>query len=250
MKSKTGLLHLDARRRQAGLSMVELLIAVAISLFLSLGLSVSYVSTKRAFTSQDQLAQLQDNERLALTILTNAIQSAGYFPDPLVASAADRLPAGGGAYGTFAQGSGIVGTTGTGSGSASDALTVRYVSATGDGLRNCLGQVNTSGANVLLVNTFSINANNELVCALDGDASTAAALVGNVAGLAVAYGTDTDSDGSADRYLPASTVTANAWWAQVRSARLTLSFVNPFAGEPGQLETIDWTHMVHLKNRM
>src|SRR5258705_13046112 len=116
---------------QSGFGLVELLIAIAIALFLLLGVSVAFINMKTAFTSQDQLAQLQDSERLALTVLTTTVQSAGYYPDPVLATAADNLPAATGGYGTFADGQGIVGTTGTSP--ASDTLTTRYVSASGDG---------------------------------------------------------------------------------------------------------------------
>ena len=92
-------------RRQVGSGLIEILIAMLIALFLMAGVVVVFVNLKNAFTSQDQLAQLQDNERLALTILTNTVQAAGYYPDPVGSTALLSLPASTNAvYGSLAAG--------------------------------------------------------------------------------------------------------------------------------------------------
>ncbi|WP_197339342.1 PilW family protein, partial [Ralstonia solanacearum] len=67
--------------RQSGTSLIEIMIAMVISLVILSGVVVVFINMKQSFTSQDQLALLEDNERLALSILTNTSQSAGYFPD-------------------------------------------------------------------------------------------------------------------------------------------------------------------------
>jgi len=236
--------------RQCGLSLIELMIAMAIGLFLSLAMSVVYLYMKQAFNSQDQLAQLQDNERLALTILTTSVKTAGYYPDPLVLNAqATNLPTATGTY-AFAQGQGMVGTTGATSNG--DALATRYVSLSGDGVMDCTGTPYVGGTlNVskqLMVNLFRVNTSNELTCAVSGDGvtfGTAVPLVSNVKSMTVLYGIDTTGSGSPDRYYTASAVPS---WAAVKTALVTLSFVNPFAGQPLQPATINWTHTVALMN--
>ena len=236
--------QLNRRRRQSGLGLVELLVAVTIGLFILAGLSAVFLNMKQAFTSQDQLAQLQDNERLLLTVLTTTIQSAGYFPDPLANTAASALPAAtGGAYGDFAAGQGVVGLSGT-----SDTITARYMTASADGVMNCLGNVNTSGANQLVTNTFSISAANELQCSTDGG-TTNTPLVSGVTSMTVLYGTDTLGDGQALQYLGAAAVTTNSWWPQVRTARITVNLANPFAAQAGQPATIAWTQVINLMNK-
>jgi type IV pilus assembly protein PilW len=241
--------RLHGARTQRGLGLVELMVALLIGLFLLAGLGVLFLNMKQAFTSQDQLSQLQDNERLVLTVLTTTVQAAGYYPDPLVNTAATDLPAATGAgYGSFAAGQGMVGLAGAAG--ASDTLTSRYVTASGDGLMDCLGNVNpaSSGATKLVMNTFTVSAAGELLCSTDGG-TTATPLVGGVSALKVVYATDTAGDGTALQYLDAAAVTSHSWWPQVRTARITVTLANPFAAQPGQPPSIAWTQVVNLMNK-
>lgn len=235
-----------AVRRQAGMSIVELMVAVAIGLFMIAGFIGSFISMKRAFVAQDRLAELQDNERLALNLLSATVRAAGYHPDPLSTSAEGALPAGTTAYGNFAAGQGIVGTGGHAS--PTHTITTRYVAAPGEALTNCLGQSNTSASPLLMLNTYTIGPQHELMCSLDGGA-TNTVLVSNVTSMSVLYGTDSSGVDGVDRYLTADEVTAGALWPQVRSARLTVRFANPYASEPGESATIDWVQTVNLMNR-
>ncbi len=234
------------RIRQTGVSLVEIMVAMIIGLFMLLALSTLFFNFRGTFRDQDQLAQLQDNERLALTMLTNTVQSAGYFPDPLNNVATSVLPLStGNAYGDFAAGQAVVGKSGTSG--ASDTLTTRFMTATGDGILNCQGQSNTSGANVVYVNSFAVSANNELTCAINGGA--AMPLVSGVTAFSVLYGTDTANGGNVDQYLTATAVGAGGFWPQVRTARVTVSFANPYANQPGQPATLSWTQTIALMNR-
>lgn len=240
-------------RRQAGLGLVELMVALLIGLFLLAGLGVLFLNMKQAFTSQDQLAQLQDNERMVLTVLTTTVQAAGYFPDPRVNTSVGLMPAASGTgYGSLAAGQGLVGLTG--SSGASDTITSRYVTANGDGVMDCLGNVNpaSSGTTKLMMNTFTVSASNELRCSNDGG-TTSTPLVGGATGgvtaMQVVYATDTTGDGTALQYVDAATVTSHGWWPQVRTARITITFANPFAAQAGQPATIAWTQIVNLMNR-
>ena len=223
---------------QRGFTLVELMVAVAIALFLLLGFTVAFINMKQSFNAQDRLALLQDNERLAMTILSNAIQSAGYFPDPVASTAALNLPVV--TPYTYA-GQGIFGTTGT-SGS-SDTLVTRFVSIGGDGLMDCLGQSNTGlpGTKLTLSNSFDVNVTtNDLTCT--NSAGTTVPVVSGVKRLSVLYGTG-------DRYLSASSVSAAALWGNIKTARITISYINPNSAMPGQSATVDWVHTVSLMNK-
>ena len=69
------------------------MIALLISIFL-LGALLTIVQANRAvFGDQSQLAQLQDSERMALTMMADVIQQAGYFPDPTTNTVASTLTA-------------------------------------------------------------------------------------------------------------------------------------------------------------
>ncbi|KHK56145.1 pilus assembly protein [Ralstonia sp. A12] len=230
-------------RRQAGTSLVEILIAMVIALFIMSGVVVMFVNMQKTFTSQDQLAQLQDNERLALTVLTNMAQSAGYFPNPVINTAATALPAAGG----MVAGQVISGTTGTGTGSNSDTLTTQFAAGSGDGTTNCLGQTNTSGGQLVYVNTLSISANNELVCSVNGAA--AVPIVSGVSGFSVLYGTDANNDGSVDSYLTATQVTTANAWPVVHTLKVTLTFSTQFGNLVGPSQTTTWTQLISLKNQ-
>lgn len=227
-------------RRQAGTSLIEILIAMVIALFVMAGVVVMFVNMQKTFTSQDQLAQLQDNERLALTVLTNVVQQAGYFPNPASNTAASALPA----SGVLAAGQPISGTSGTSG--ANDTLITQFATASGDGNMSCLGQTNTSGGQLVYINTLSINASNELVCSVNG---VTAALVSGVSGFKVLYGVDTNNNGYDDSYLTASQVTAGGYWSSVHTAQVTLTFTTQFNNQVGSAQTTKWAQNISLKNQ-
>ena len=79
--------RLSPRHRSAGFSLIELLVAVMLAIFLLGGLFAIIQSNKRAFTSQTTLSQQQDNERFAMTVVSEVLQSAGYYPDPTAQTA-------------------------------------------------------------------------------------------------------------------------------------------------------------------
>ncbi|MBS0428187.1 MAG: PilW family protein [Proteobacteria bacterium] len=218
------------RLEQAGLTLVELMVAILIAIFMTMAVGTIYLNIKRTFNAQNGFSQLQDSERLALTMLTTTVQSAGYFVNPLVNTAQSAMPAGtvttsDGATSAFtAPAQAIVGSgDGTGTGASSDTLSVQYQTASGDGLMNCQGGTNTSGAAVVWTNRFAVNANHELTCALDTGAATP--LIGNVFAMHVLFGVDTDGDGNVDSYLPASAISAGTW-SNVYTAQISLQFLD------------------------
>lgn len=228
--------------RQRGLSLVEILVGLAIALFLLGGLFALFQATNQTFRAQDQLASLQDNERLAMTLLTTAIQSAGYFPIP---DAAGNIVAATSALGAtttapiFAAGQGL---TATHSAAApGDTLSTRYI---GDGTTtNCVGGTTASG--IQAVGQFAVNSSDELTCTLDS--GSAQPLVSGVTNLQALFGVATTTAGSADEYVTANNVTN---WSDVVSVRITLTFVNPLAGQPGQPATIDFTRIIPVMNKL
>ncbi len=95
--------------RERGYTMVELMIAILIGLFLLAGLLTLVMGTRKTSTTQSQVAQLQDNERIAMTLMTNVIQQAGYFPDPTHLTPTS-FAAEASAAGAFAVGQPLAGT--------------------------------------------------------------------------------------------------------------------------------------------
>ncbi|HEY6453568.1 MAG TPA: prepilin-type N-terminal cleavage/methylation domain-containing protein [Steroidobacteraceae bacterium] len=214
-----------AARLESGFTLVELLVALLIGLFLLGGLLTIVQDNRRAFSSQNQLSQLQDAERMAMTLMTDVIQSAGYFPDPTTNTAASALPI----ANPIAAGQGLYGVAGAAP--PGDTITVRYATNSGDGIVNCLGDDNTSGAQVTYTNVFSV-VNGQLVCTLNGQSYPLVGTVPNavptttngivVNNLSVLYGIGTA--GNVTSYVSAANVTD---WFDVISVQVTVQFDNP-----------------------
>jgi type IV pilus assembly protein PilW len=212
-----------AARMQQGFTLVEVLVALLIGLFLLGGLSTVVFDNRRTFGTQALLAQLQDAERLSMTMMGDVVQLAGYFPSPTINTANSVLLAGGGM---------TAGQPMTGTYSAAppgDTITSRYATNSGDGILNCTGTSNASGAVAAYVNTFSV-VNSQLVCTLNG---TQYPLVSGVTNLSVLYGVSTTGGNNVDTYMNAAQVTAAADWNSVISVRISLSFTNPIFGTTG-----------------
>jgi len=234
-------MHSHPPRRQEGWGLAEILIAATIGLILMGALFTIFTSTQRAFTTQTQLGQLQDTERLTMTMITNVLQTGGYFPDPMIETTTTAFPV----SPPFPQtGQFIIGTTGPAV--PGDSITVRYVTASGDGIMNCLGLSNTTGANVTYVNVFSVDSQQNLTCSVNGAAPVA--LVTGVQRMTITYGLDTDGDGTVNQYVTASAITA-ANWSNVKSMRVTLVFMNPLTGQ-GQPATVSpFTQVISVRGR-
>src|SRR5438552_1840764 len=82
------------RRNTRGFSLVELMVSIAVALFLVGGVVSMLASTRHTYKNQSQLSQLQDDQRLAMTLIANVVQSAGYYPDPILMTAATEFKAG------------------------------------------------------------------------------------------------------------------------------------------------------------
>ena len=214
--------------RNRGFTLVEILIALVIGLFLMGALLTIVQANRTAFGNQNQLAQLQDNERMAMTMMTDVIQSAGYFPQPWANTLTGSLTA----SAPFAVGQSVYGSYSPGA--PGDSISVRYMTTGQDGILNCSGQQNTgpAGTNVLYVNTFQVttppgSTTSQLVCTMNG---TQYNLVNGVTQLSILYGVKANagaSGNSVDTYMRADQVTANNLWGSVISALVQLTFTNP-----------------------
>ena len=241
--------HIDRRHDahpQGGFTLVELMVSVAIALFL-LGVLVTIVQNVRAtYFTQQQLAQLQDRQRFAMVVLTDVIQAGGYFPDPTawtpVASLVAAPP--------YAQGQAFFATHSAVS--PGDTIGVRYRTALNDGVINCTGGSNTAfNPDHLYTNLFSISPAGELQCSLDGAAPVS--LVSGVTNMTIYFGVKRNfaqTDYNVDTYLTADQM-LNTDWANVSSVRVIVTFVNPVYTGPGggQPQTITFDRIVEVMAR-
>jgi len=202
-------------RHQHGLSLIELLIGVVISLFLILGMSTMFIANKDTFRAQQSLQRHQENARMSSILMTQVLRNAGSHIADVTAKEADVFS---GVGGVLQAGAGDNGTT------FPHSITVAYES---DGrLFDCLGAaVGAFGAPAIVTNTFAVNqGNRQLTCSVNGGA--AQPLVDGVENLAVRYGVDTDFNGSVDRYVWATEVSANNWWDAVLAVQFSVTTVS------------------------
>jgi len=62
-----------------GFSLVELMVAISISLVLLIGLIQVFISSKRSYNIQDSIARMQENGRYAVDLLSKDLRLAGYM---------------------------------------------------------------------------------------------------------------------------------------------------------------------------
>jgi len=71
--------NLNNKHRQSGFSIIELLVAVTLGLFLMAALVEVLLSGNRSFTSANHLSRLQENGRIATGMIVTDIKRAGYM---------------------------------------------------------------------------------------------------------------------------------------------------------------------------
>ena len=268
-----------ARVRQGGYSLVELMVAIVIALFLIAGVIVIEQSVHNSYADRSGLAKLDDDERFTMTLLTDIVQTAGYYPDPATTSQVTALPAQTTTAGnsaadalTFAAGQTVYGlhkTTSVGGTVYSlDTLAVRFMTTSGDGIPLCDGSTNTSGADVVYTNYFYIQTapdpdpskppDSFLYCDLQagGTWNAPVQLVKNVEYMQISYGlhvpsasgTGTTGDNSVNAYIPAADMLPS-YWSEVTAVRIHVTFVNPLQNEAGQPQMVTFTKVIDLMSR-
>jgi len=250
-------------QRQRGYSLIEIMIALVIALFLLAGLGSMVSGTRKTSTNQVSMAMLQDQERLAMSMLNDVIQTTGYFDTATYWSTSAAFNTSVTTTGfptnvTLAAGQTISGTHNTNL-TTPDVIAVRYGSTGTDGVFNCTG-VSSAGAstNVFYVNTTA--SANQLMCSPDGTQANAIVLVDNVVNLQAYYGVSTVAGAcnaagvtcNVDTYMTANNV--GALWPNVVSVRVTVTFVNPLAkvngvAQAGQPPYVYFTRVISLQGR-
>jgi type IV pilus assembly protein PilW len=220
-----------------GFTLVELMVSVTIALFLIGGALTIVARTKNTFAAQNQLAQLQDNERLAMTFMAEVIETGGYFPNPKLYQASNVLPVVAGTFATAGQA--VYGTHLTTV--PNDDVYVRFGAGLNDNVYGCTGASNTTvGPYDTYTNRFWVKTTglgvgqaSELMCTFTNAAGavTTVPLVNGVTNMVIFYGVKrnpVDTQSCADSYLKASQMAA-ADWTNVCSISVTLSFANPLS---------------------
>jgi type IV pilus assembly protein PilW len=249
---------------QAGFSLIELSIAVLIALFLLGGLVTLVMGTRRTSTTQTAQSQLQDNQRIAMTVIGNVVQKAGYFPDPVGQQLSSFLAETFSGV-TMAAGQVLGGTfNATANG---DNFVVRFFAPGSDPNKtiiDCAGQSNPAASSapnsIWYTNEFqvvTVGTTPWLQCLsrTSGAGTTLTVnLIPNVTNMVVMYGVSaggTTNDYSVVQYLNAAQVTAAAAWPNVTVVRVTLTFLQPAYGAASSAptQTIDFTRVIPIMSR-
>ncbi|MHB9797794.1 PilW family protein [Pseudomonas sp. MT3] len=204
--------------RQAGLSLVELMIALALSSFLILGVTQIFLDNKRTYVFQQNQAGNQENSRYALNFLEQELAKAGYRRDP-TQDPAYAYPANSTLSGcSFAAGASVAWNN------SAKALCIRY-QVRDPNERDCQGNGLSAAektavseafvkADAMFIEKFTYNASNKsLSCASSrgsaaADRTTGQDIVTGVAALRFEFGTgpDTTREVTAYALTPADTI--------------------------------------------
>lgn len=225
------MIHLarSAQRRQSGLTLVELMIAITLGLMVLLAATGLLLSVKAAYIAQDQIEQIQETGRYATQVLARAIRQAGYqYRDAEQAAFAVDAELSANVIGLDAtslrkNGTALSSATSSGAVNGSDVLALRFF---GDdkgndvegAILNCAGLVvpavdenadpeQARGWSIFFVAKDSAG-EPELRCKYQtkNGGWNADAIARGVESFQVLYGIDTQGDAAPDRFMNADGV--------------------------------------------
>jgi prepilin-type N-terminal cleavage/methylation domain-containing protein len=220
--------------KQNGFSLIELMIAMVISLILSEALIVTFMSERVTFTNQQNLSSLQENQLITLNRVNDVVNAASFFSDTMNYTLATAFPAKTmTSIGSFSAGQGILGISNT-------SFAIRYqlqgnykntsavVVQKNNNIQDCLGNKSSASSPSVVTNVFSFDATSRrLLCSVYNDSgSTQQAVVAdNISNINVTYGYDSTGNGSVTRYATYDAITD---WTSVKSVMINFSFENPY----------------------
>lgn len=216
--------HMPARAIGRGFTLVELLVAVTISLIITIVIAQLFLGSRQTYATTDDMSRMQENIRFAQQLLIRTVHLASYKSQPNAVTG-----------NIFSGGNAALAAT-SGAGTASDTITLRYQGSGGGGgaaadgsILDCLGTRIDAG--VMATNTFSIaagaNGSNALFC-------NGVEIVPDIVNMQTVFGEDTNADLTADRYVALPDVTNIN---NVVSARIALLFQTPSTQAATLLDT-------------
>lgn len=252
-----------ALKTQQGLTLVELMVSLVISLLIVIAASSFYLGSGRTRATQEAASLLQDNARFATDLITKNIQQAGFQnyiytgagsslrESYEISGVSDGEPDIRG-YNNTAGGTGIdngLHSRTTNRINNSDTLVLRFQGSgtgAGDGsMIDCLGRpqpapttVGDRAYSVFEVRQTSSSVEPELRCKYSSWASgvqtfTAEPVIRGVETLQFLYGVDSNADSFVDRWLnaaevsPTGSTTVSADWKRVKSVRVGMVLRSP-----------------------
>lgn len=240
-------------KRQHGLTLIELLVALVISSVIALAAFSAIVVSRQGFATVDAASQMRDNARFATDIIQRLALQTGY-QDVVYAATTRAGSASGVAPNVFGFTNGTPSSTdplntfnpttsASAAGYGSDVLVLRYQAVetfpgstkTDESIIDCFGNaekvapINRDDRVASVLYVAESKGEPSLMCKTHNAATDAQPLVQGVENFQVLYGVDGDNDSVADRYMRADQLTVagneaatNANWRMVRSIKVGL----------------------------
>ena len=231
-------------KRQIGLTLVEMMVAMAISLLIVLAAVSALIVARQGFTTVDVSSQLRDNARFSADLVQRLAVQSGYQDDLFASKKAtttekDTAPSGvfGFDHALLSTTAPLTESTPRSEDNGSDILILRYQTAetfpgsgTADGsIIDCSGQspsavASSKGDSIYSILHVAVVGNEpSLMCTyLDSttNEATTVPIVQGVENFQVLYGTDNNVDSVPDKYVSAEGLSTTDDWRRVRSLRI------------------------------
>jgi type IV pilus assembly protein PilW len=203
--------------KQKGLTLIELMVAMALSLFLLLALAQLFLTSRTGDRNQQNLARMQESGRIGIEFISRELRKVGYIADPFE-NRQSAFPVATG----FAESVAVAATTST--------ISMRLQSPNGVITQDCQGAVAPIDTHIYQSLAISTPATTgsipDLECGVrisDRTGSTGTlitqTLVPNIEAMSILVGVDTDNDLQVDSYVAPSAV---ADWTRVVSINVQL----------------------------
>ena len=206
-------MNIPLPRRQRGMTLLSLMIASAIGIFLVGAVLKIYIDSKNSFNMRSTVSEVAENQRFAIDDMRRILVMVGREIRAIEDTFPNRRP--------FPL-VGVNGIVDNGN-SGSDTIAIRYRLGP-----SCGNYQTVPLTNLPTMVRFYVNGNNELVCEMtvNGVKQTPdRVLASDVLLLKALYGVDDDADGYANRYLtPTEINNEGISWASVVSLRFALLF--------------------------
>ena len=211
----------DGLKSQKGLSLIELMIAIALSIFIVAAMISLFVNSKQNYRLNENMSRLQENARFAVSFISRDIRMADYR----ACVTANR------------RGNAIAGSNDSGL-NDSDTVTVLWQT-------NACGAANTTVTTVYSIQTGA-SGSPALFRRVNGVSQE---LVEGIENLQILYGQDTDNDDVPNYFVDAASITD---MAQAISVRITLiaRTLESNLTTGGERITRNFTSTVTLRNRL
>lgn len=222
-------------KNQKGLSLIELMIALVISLILSAALITTFMSERVAFDNQKNLSALQENQLMTLNRINDVVNAASFFSDIMNTTLAAALPAKTiSGVGSFAAGQGILGIS-------DSSFSIRYqlqdqyknssdvVVQKNNNIQDCLGNKSSDIPAILVTNIFKFDATTgQITCTSINETNNTqqtSIISDGINAMTITYGYDSTGNGSVTRYYTYNAITD---WTSVKSVMISFTFKNPY----------------------